>query len=145
MATVTNTLILDTSIVIKWLFKEEEEATEKARQLLLEINSGKYIAYAPEIQKYELANVLHKGKKIEQDSLNTYIEFIDLFPINYIQETSDIRKITHHLCFMHAISYYDASYIALTKFLNGTFITADNKLTNTVPKQAYIHHILTFQ
>lgn len=111
---------------------EEEQATKKARDLLLSIHNGNYAAYAPEIQKYELGNVIHKGKQVSQDKITEYIEFIESFPITYIPENSEIMSITHEMCYKYNISYYDASYISVATALKGTCITADKKLVQAI-------------
>jgi predicted nucleic acid-binding protein len=138
MDTAPKPLVIDTSIAIKWLFLEDEAATTKARQLLLKIEAGSYLAYAPILQKYELGNVLHKSKKITEHELNTYLEFLENFPISYLAETPNLSKTTHELCFKHSITYYDASYLALAIELNAIIVSSDQKFISAVNDEKLI-------
>lgn len=58
------TLIFDTSVIVKWVNTYKENDTEKADKILEEVKNGQAELIAPELAKYELGNVLLKGKQL---------------------------------------------------------------------------------
>jgi predicted nucleic acid-binding protein len=45
------------------------------------------------------------------------------------------------LAYLHAITVYDATFIAMATYLKVPFITADEKLIQDLSKIPYAHHI----
>lgn len=58
--------VVDTSIVVKWLNTERENDIELANRLLEDALNGKIELVAPELVKYEVANVLLFSKNYLQ-------------------------------------------------------------------------------
>ena len=59
-----DTLVIDTSIIIKWLNKNNELHTKNADAILEGVRQNKVELIAPELCKYEVENVLLYGKKL---------------------------------------------------------------------------------
>lgn len=62
-----NTLVTDTSVFVKWLNQDKEQNIENADKILQEVRTGKVEIIVPELIKYELGNVLLKGKQLTPD------------------------------------------------------------------------------
>lgn len=121
------TLVVDTSVIIKWLNQKNEGNIAKADQILDDTQKGSVELIAPEIAKYELGNVLLKGKQ-----LNLSEAFISLgtaysLPIAFITESEDLAKDTFALAYKHNVTYYDASFLSLAKHYNATLVTENVK------------------
>ncbi|MDP3011353.1 MAG: type II toxin-antitoxin system VapC family toxin [Candidatus Hydromicrobium sp.] len=122
------TLVLDSSVFIKWFSKDEEDDMSDAISILKSLTSSDIIIVCPEIAIYELANVLYykpdldyeKTKIALEQFLNLGIEFIKLFKSLIL----DANKIRHEF----DITFYDSSYLAVARFFKLKFITADKKL-----------------
>ena len=122
------TLVLDSSVFIKWFSKDNEDDMSDAISILESLTSGEIIIVCPEIAIYELANVLYykpdldyeKIKVALEQFLNLEIEFIRFFKSLIF----DANKIRHDF----NITFYDSSYLAVARFFKLKFITADKKL-----------------
>ena len=125
------TLVMDSSVFIKWFSKDSEDDMGIAVSILRSLVNKDIIIVCPEIAVYELANVLYYKpdldcKKIKialEQFLNLGIEFITLFKDLIL----DANKIRHDL----DITFYDSSYLAVARFFKLRFITADKKLYNS--------------
>jgi len=51
-------IIVDSSVVVKWLSADNEEYLTQADKLLFEVEKEKVRLYAPELAKYEVTNAL---------------------------------------------------------------------------------------
>lgn len=56
-------LIVDTSVIIKWLSQNNENFLEQANLILHHVQEGKVDIFSPELVKYEVGNVLLKQAK----------------------------------------------------------------------------------
>lgn len=125
------TLVMDSSVFIKWFSKDKEDDMDNALGVLESLTSKDITITCPEIAVYELANVLYykpdldceKIKVALEQFLNLGIEFITLFK-NLILEANIIR---HNL----DITFYDSSYLTVARLFGLRFITADKKLYNS--------------
>jgi predicted nucleic acid-binding protein len=132
------TIIVDTSVIIKWLLPDEDESLAgKIKQAF----ATKDLAIAiPYLTYYEVSNVLAiavKRKRIsEETSKKLFTAFLDLEFIVYATKELFTRSLAKSLEF--TISSYDASYIALAEYLRVSFVTADKKLLNKVSSKFVI-------
>lgn len=122
-----NTLIIDTSIAIKWINKNNEENIKQADKILEDARRGKVELLAPELLKYEIGNVLLKGKQ-----LSTPEAFISLgtaysLPITFVTESEDLARETYYLAIQGSITYYDAAFLSLAKAYGAVLVTENIK------------------
>jgi predicted nucleic acid-binding protein len=118
-------IILDTSVIVKF-FTSEQGSTE-AQKILLDIKAGKYKVVLPELVKYELANVLFKGKKL---LLNKTLQILTVFyhlPFKFVAEDWLLAQFTSKLASERNITYYDACFLALALKEHAVLITANPK------------------
>ena len=122
-----NTLVIDSSVITKWLNKNNEENLEKADLILEETHKGKVELIAPELAKYEIGNVLLKSKRLVPKEANISLGTVYSLPITFVGETEDLAKQTFSLAFKHKVTYYDASFMSLAKQYNATLVTDNIK------------------
>ena len=82
-------LIVDTSVIIKWLNSENEDLLAQANNILLDAQTGKVILFAPQLSRYEIGNALLKKKldlALAQDALGTAYRL----PVNFVPETPQL-------------------------------------------------------
>ena len=124
-------IILDSSVIAKWFFPSEadSETALKIRDLFLE---HKISISVPSLIYYEINNLLHTAikrlrinKKLAKEA---YLGFLELELISY--SSKELMVITLENAISLDISSYDASYVALSKYLEIPLITADQKLLN---------------
>jgi predicted nucleic acid-binding protein len=90
------TLILDTSVLIKFLNHDNERDVDKAQAIFENIKNGEVQVIAPELTKYEIGNVLIK-KQLSSSIVNLALETIYSLPITFVAESEALAKETYLL------------------------------------------------
>ena len=123
-------VIADSSVIVKWVSKDNESHLDKADKLLSDVQTEKVQLIAPELAKYEIGNaILKKGLTTPQafQSLGT----IYSLPIHYVPETEELANLTYQMAYrarqnnVTALTYYDASFVALAQ-QEGAVLVTDN-------------------
>ena len=122
-----NTLVIDTSVFIKWLNKENEQDLDSADKILLDVKSGKTELVVPELIKYEIGNVLLKGKQLLPEQAYISLGTAYSLPVTFVTESEQQAKETYKLAHKLGVSYYDASFMSLAKQYNATLVTDNVK------------------
>ena len=119
--------IIDTSVVSKWFYKENEEDIYNASFLYNKLKSEGCIIFAPDLLMYELLNVLRTKSEIKDEKVSEILaelyNFLVILGINknlLLKSFLISRKLN--------ISVYDSIFLALTIDLDASLITADKKL-----------------
>lgn len=118
-------IIVDSSVITKWYFEENEDNLEEAQQILQLIEEGTFQLVVPQIILLELINVAKFSKKQSQEKCliaisllnNLFGDFTPLPSMDLI--ISQIYK--------HDLTSYDAAFAALANKMNIPLITADYK------------------
>ena|SRR5258708_1564955 len=120
-------IVVDTSVLVKWLNQTNENDIDKADQLMQSALKGDIQLFAPELAKYELGNVLLKGKQLTPQEAYISLGTAYALPINFIPESETLAKDTYNLAFNLGITYYDASFISLAKQNKAILVTENIK------------------
>lgn len=120
-------LVIDTSVAIKWLNQDNEKDIEKADRILLDVERGNAALLAPDLLKYEVGNVLLKGKQLSFDQAKICLDTLYSLPITFVSETEDLSSATFRLAHKLNITYYDAAFIAVAKDYEARLITDNIK------------------
>lgn len=119
--------VVDSSIIVKWLNTENEKNVEEANTLLTDALDDNITLIAPELAKYEVGNVLLKGKKLTVEEVQISLKTIHALPITFFTESEALARETYEIAFKNNITYYDASFMALAKQYKATLITENIK------------------
>jgi len=134
MAVNINNFVIDASAVLVLLLPDEKNS-EKAKKLLGIVVSGKNRLFAPKLLEFEVGNALKSAflsKRIAYESLGKLINNFKRIPIIFTDiNTAKIMELAVKL----GISFYDASYIYLTKFKKCKLLTLDRCLEGMVEKE----------
>ena len=120
-------LIIDTSVVVKWLNQDNEEHIEKADKILEDVRKGKVELFAPELLKYEVGNALLLGKKIPNEDIPDLMNILYSLPIAFVTENENIANDTYILAQTLDITYYDAAFLSLAQKYGAALITENIK------------------
>lgn len=120
-------IVIDSSVIVKWLNIENEAHVTEADQVLSDAQKGKTALYAPQISKYEVANALLKGKKLTVAEVKDCFTVLYALPLTFVQENEGISMAAYEIAFKNDITYYDAVFLAHAKVLNATVITDNPK------------------
>ena len=120
-------IVLDASVVLKWIFEDEEDSFS-AKSYRERHISGKEIAAVHDLFFYEIGNVLttktglNTNDAMEAFTLLWQFDF-EVFHFGHKEFSTAIA-----LSRRHSISVYDAAYIVLALNLKCDFVTADRRL-----------------
>jgi predicted nucleic acid-binding protein len=121
--------VVDSSIVFKWYRQPgDEEYVPQAVSILEHHLHGDFEIHVPDLLFYELGNILRfKERFASKDALSILKETFELalqiHPIDLL-----LAEEAFQYAQGHGISFYDASFVALSHLLDTSFITADKKL-----------------
>ncbi len=120
-------LVIDSSVIIKWLSKDKEENLDQADRILKNAQGGKLVLVVPELAKYEVGNVLLFSKKLSTEQAKVALTQFFNLPIKFITQSEESVKDTYDVAFNLGITYYDASFLSLAKQYNATLVTDNIK------------------
>ena len=120
-------LVLDSSVIIKWLNKKNEQYLAQANKLLDELELGTIEVSVPHLVKFEVANALLKGKRLLSEEAAFALDSFNKLPLQYFDFDLSLLRECYKIAEKQNITFYDASFIALAKHLNATLITDNPK------------------
>src|SRR3989344_9595580 len=120
-------VVVDTSIVVKWLNQTNEKNIDIADKILDDALKSNIELLVPELAKYELGNVLLKGKLLTPKEAHTSLGIVYSLPINFVIESEDTAKETYQIAYSLGITYYDASFLTIAKRNEAVLITDNAK------------------
>jgi len=126
-------VIVDTSLIYKWLIDEEpKKITESARKLLRRFLKGKEKILCPNLILYELGNILaYKNTFSKAEIDNVWQKFSDInLPLT--NPTQEFMKKCIDFSLQYSVSVYDASYAVLAREKNCILLTADSKFVKKI-------------
>jgi predicted nucleic acid-binding protein len=132
MAPISKLVVIDASVVLKWLF-DDEECVSQAIMLRDDFYLRETIRImAPRLLAYELVNgivVAARKKRIPQDKATEALN--DLLALNIeLREIEPLLSL--ELAFRYNLSAYDAAYLALAKSEKCELWTGDKVLYKAV-------------
>lgn len=120
------TLIVDSSVIVKWLNQTKEQSLEQADKILEEAKEGQIELITPELAKYEIGNVLIT-KRIDSSKVKASLTAFYSLPIAFITESLELAEKTYSLAHSLKLTYYDASFLSLAKQYNAALVTENIK------------------
>ena len=124
--------VVDASVILKWVLGDEKEPDhDKALGLLNAWIEGDVELSAPTLWQYEVGNFLGRNLKGEA------IEKIDLLlnlNIKVVAFTNSMFRQCFSWMKQNKVTFYDASYLAVTVAVQGTLITADEDFVKKMGK-----------
>jgi predicted nucleic acid-binding protein len=131
-------LILDSSVIAKWFFVEND--SDNAIKIKEQFTNNKISISVPLLLYYEINNLLKTAVKKyridEGDAIKVYKAFLQLNFVTYSSEF--LLQTTIETAIKYDISSYDATYVALSEYLQIQFLTADQKLLNKIKSKFVI-------
>jgi len=120
-------LVIDSSVMVKWINSQNEDNLEKADQIRHDARLEKVELIAPELAKYEVGNVLLKGKQLTPQQAMTSLGTVYSLPLTYIPDSEELSQTSYSLAYKAGITYYDASFVSLANSLEASLVTANPK------------------
>ncbi len=122
-------IVVDTSVIIKWFFNENEVNAEASHLILKRFLHNEIGLIAPEIALFELANVV-KNKVGPESNKMIGMEIIDrIYNLGIVfKVTKQVLKNAFIMALDIDESVYDCLFIATAEHFKSKFITDDKKL-----------------
>ena len=134
--------IIDTSVVTKWFFPEEE--FQKALFIRNQHQREEISLYAPTLLLFELGNVfVSKGLK-NRTAFNENVRTLYNLNLNFIHPEEQTLELAFGHSQKYNLSFYDALYVATAQNLKCDFITADKKLYQKTKKLKFVKLLSNF-
>jgi len=125
-------LVVDSSVVAKWLFREP--LTDQALAVRRDWELSRVDLIAPELMLVEVSNIIWKKQRAnlitEEEGTSALTNLLALEILTVEQQTILPRAYTLARLFDRTV--YDALYLALAEEIGARFITADLHLCNAV-------------
>jgi len=137
-------IVVDTSVLIKWFKTRDEDLVKEARALLREVETRPLEVHVPALFLYEIGNILLLKTRLGPAALDNAIEQLETLPFIVAPPATPLLKRAAHLGRELALTFYDASFLALAVELDCPYITADQRLfdrTRTLPRVRHLSRV----
>jgi predicted nucleic acid-binding protein len=124
-------IVLDASVVLKWIF-DNEDGGERAARLKDDHVAGHEIVAVPDLLFYEIGNVLTTKTRLSEAAIAEAFSLLWDFSLERFDLGLEEFRGGLALSSKYRITLYDAAYIELSRRLKCTFVTADKKLYKKV-------------
>ncbi len=118
-------LVVDASVVIAWLFDDEEEP--RSDRVLKRLEEAG--AFVPQLWHLETRNSLltaERRGRLSASEVNERLDALKVLPIQTDEEPD--LQVAFDLARMHGLSFYDALYVELARRLSAELATLDAAL-----------------
>ncbi|MBN2392898.1 MAG: type II toxin-antitoxin system VapC family toxin [Anaerolineae bacterium] len=130
-------LVLDTSVVLKWI-RQEEILAEQALDILHGYLEGHIRVIVPTLLIYEVANVLRYKVEFTTMHLETAIQSLFNLDLEWVVASSEIARRSVNLARVYDTSVYDAVFAAVAEGAGATLVTADVRLVQRLERLSYV-------
>ncbi len=124
-------IVLDASVVLKWIF-DDEDGADAAVRLRDDHVSGHEIVAVPDLLFYEIGNVLAKKTRLSDAAIQEAFSLLWDFSLERLDLGLDEFQAGLTLSRKYGITLYDAAYVELSRRLKCPFVTADKRLYEKV-------------
>jgi predicted nucleic acid-binding protein len=140
-----NPHVVDTSVVFKWYRQPgDEDYVSQAIAILENHLNGDLEIHVPNLLIYELGNILRFKEDLASKDAMTILKKTFMLDIKIYLIDLPFAENTFHLAKKYGITFYDASFLALSHLLDCPFITADRKLytkSKSFPKTKFLTNV----
>ena len=142
MSGVNISVVVDTSISVKWFLTEREENVDHALWLL-ELNArGQITLSAPTHMRLEMLNVL-VSRKVPYPEILSAASDLQGFSLDWYEIDEALSFEAVALASAHSLTVYDAAYLALANRLDAGLVTADVALAHAAGDR--LVHVVDFK
>ena len=134
-------IVVDTSVLIKWIKTKDEDLVNEARRLLTDIERRPLEAHVPALLLYEVGNILLLKTDLDAAGLNDTLSNLEALPFTVAPPATPLLKRAARLGKELSLTFYDASFLALAVELDCPFITADRTLFEHARSLPRVRHL----
>jgi predicted nucleic acid-binding protein len=120
-------IVLDASVLLKWIFDDEDGGDRAARLKDAHVTGNEMIA-VPDLLFYEVGNVLATKTRLSEAAIAEAFSLLWDFSLERFDFGLEEFLGGLALSRKYKITFHDAAYIELARRLKCRFVTADKKL-----------------
>ena len=136
----TSTVVLDTSVIIKW-FRQGEILAPQALALRRAYLEGSLTVAVPDVLVYEVANVLRYKGDLSTEQIGQAVQSLFDIGIDIVPPSAELMRRAVALAYTHNETVYDAVFVALAETLEADFITADEQLVKQMAGLPFVRFL----
>jgi predicted nucleic acid-binding protein len=121
-------LLVDTSVVLKWLHEEGEAEVEAARELLAAHRGGAARLLLLDLAVYELGNVLLRRLGLPAAVVTDQLDLVRRLCGPVVHPTPSWHAEAAQLGERHRLTFYDASWATAARALGCPLVSVDRAL-----------------
>ncbi len=122
------TLLIDTSVILKWFHEEGESEVVEARALLRAQRTGTEQLLVLDLGAYELGNVLLRPLGLPAAAVTQQLTLLRELCGPLVHPRPSWHDAAAHLGERHRLTYYDANWVAAAQALQCPLVSADRRL-----------------
>jgi predicted nucleic acid-binding protein len=134
-------IVVDTSVLIKWIKTRNEELVSEARRLLTDIERRPLEVHVPALLLYEVGNILLLKTDLDAAGLNAALSDVEALPFTIAPPATPLLKRAARLGKEFRLTFYDASFLALAVELDCPLITADRSFFDRARSLPRVRHL----
>lgn len=134
-------IVVDTSVLIKWIKKRDEELRSEALALLGLIRRKRLEVTAPTLLLYEIGSLLLHKTTLDSSGVAAALAQVIRLPIVIVNPEPDVLRRAARLGRELNLTFYDASFVALAEDLDCPFVTADRRLFEAAHGLPRVRHL----
>lgn len=131
-------VVLDTSVIVKWLSPKDENNVYKALLIYESLKHEQTEIIVCEFLYYEIANILFWGKKMNFKDYSSTIKTLLSLPLTTIKLTQKLIELTYNSFGKYKLSFYDALPAIIARTERCPFISADEKHHKNLPHVIFL-------
>lgn len=134
-------IVLDSSVLIKWIKERDEELVAQARNLLREVERLDLSVNVPALLLYEIGNILLLKSRLSPRGLDEALDHLEALPLVVAPPAAPLLRRAARLGRDMGLTFHDASFLALAVELGCPFITADGRLFERAKALPQVRHL----
>ncbi len=134
-------IVVDTSVLVKWFKRTDEDLVEQADALLAEIEARQAEVHVPSLLLYEIGNVFLLKSRLNADEMDEAFLNLEQLPLVVAPPAAPLLAHAGRLGRELDLTFYDASFLALAVELDCAFVTADRRLFERVRSRKRVRHL----
>ena len=127
-------IVVDTSVLIKWIKTKDEELLLEAHRLLNRIEARHLDVHVPALLLYEAGNILLLKTDLDASSLDAAIDGLEGLPFIVAPPAMPLLKRATRVGKQFNLTFYDASFLALAVELDCPVITPPSRIRHQLKK-----------
>jgi predicted nucleic acid-binding protein len=134
-------IVIDTSVLIKWIKTKNEDLLKEARRLRTTIERRPLDVHVPALLLYEVGNILLLKTDLDVAGLDDALSDLEALPFIVAPPAAPLLRRAARLGKELGLTFYDASSLALAVELDCPFVTADGpfwKRTKSLPRVRHL-------